>query len=430
MEDTKMAKATWKVPSVRSPIGKAMSPIKPLPGRGGPKKQKKVYNPPTLFSLCRTAVSNIITPPEVEEEAKEFIKRRIYSQTLYGTLWDVLTKETKSNRITKEALITERDQLSGELKELKDNVETKINSLTKQHADTVANITATLVTTHQNQTKLLKEGYETTIADLRSQLSEIESKHSSEVEQIRLSHKQEIATLHQEHEEQRNQLIVTQQHEITRMEGTQRALEEQCDYLDCQIKEKEETMQAEIQAQVQEQVQRYSTINMELQSLHDVIDMRNAEVKKLTSKIKDLEIKSAEIPALEKDLRSYKDHNEQLRATIEMKAESERALNLTQETLYQNIKEKEADNKNIVLKCEELQFRLSLLEEKQGGSNGNIFAPLGYSTPQCSPRRQLSEPSPRSSDKLSSPRNNTRPKSQVKLFDAMEAASQILPLHD
>lgn len=70
-------------------------------------------------------------------------------------------------------------------------------------------------------------------------------------------------------------------------------------------------------------------------------------------------MQSAEIPALEKDLRSYKDHNEQLRATIEMKAESERVLNLTQETLYQNIKEKEADNKNIVLKCEELQFRVS-----------------------------------------------------------------------
>ena len=65
-----------------------------------------------------------------------------------------------------------------------------------------------------------------------------------------------------------------------------------------------------------------------------------------------------DIPALEKDLRSYKDHNEQLRATIEMKAESERTLNLTQESLYMSIKEKEADNKNMVLKCEELQFRV------------------------------------------------------------------------
>ena len=67
------------------------------------------------------------------------------------------------------------------------------------------------------------------------------------------------------------------------------------------------------------------------------------------------------IPGLEKDLRSYKDHNEQLRATIEMKAEAERTLNMTQETLYQSIKEKETDNKNIVLKCEELQFRVRFM---------------------------------------------------------------------
>ena len=45
-----------------------------------------------------------------------------------------------------------------------------------------------------------------------------------------------------------------------------------------------------------------------------------------------------------------------------MKAESERTLNLTQEALYQNIKEKEADNKNIVLKCEELQFRVRMIQ--------------------------------------------------------------------
>merc|ERR1712176_1028930 len=234
---------------------------------------------------------------------------------------------------------------------------------------------------------------------------------------------------HQEHDNQRNQLIESHQQEIARMEGTQRAMEEQNDYLDSQIKEKEETMQLEIQSQVQEQVQRYSTINAELQSLRDVIDMRNSEIKKLNTKIKDFEIKAAEIPALEKDLRSYKDHNEQLRATIEMKAESERALNLTQETLYQNIKEKEADNKSIVLKCEELQFRLSLLEEKQGGSNGNIFAPVSYSTPASSPRRQFSEPPPRS-EQICSPKPSNRPKSQVNLFDAMEAATQILPLHE
>ncbi|KAL5268868.1 hypothetical protein ACHWQZ_G002639 [Mnemiopsis leidyi] len=319
-----------------------------------------------------------------------------------------LTKETKSNRVTKEALITERDELSSELKELKENVDNKISTLSKQHSDTVANITATLLSSHQTETKQLKEGYESTIADLRSQLSVIEDKHTNHVHNIRDRHTQEIATLHREHEDQRNQLILSHQQEIARMEGTQRALEEQNEYLDSQIKEKDEIMQEEIQSQVQEQVQRYSTINAELQSLRDVIDMRNAEIKKLNTKIKDLEIKAEDARALEKDLRSYKDHNEQLRATIEMKAESERTLNLTQESLYQSIKEKESDNKNMVLKCEELQFRLSLLEEKQGGHNGsNIFAPANYSTPACSPRRQMSEP-PFPADYVSSPRPSNR----------------------
>ena len=52
--------------------------------------------------------------------------------------------------------------------------------------------------------------------------------------------------------------------------------------------------------------------------------------------------------------------------------------------------------------------QLSLLEEKQGGNNGtNIFAPTNYSTPACSPRRQMSEPPP-PSDYVSSPRPSNR----------------------
>ena len=70
-------------------------------------------------------------------------------------------------------------------------------------------------------------------------------------------------------------------------------------------------------------------------------------------------LQAQDIPALEKDLQSYKDHNEQLRATIDMKTESERTLNQTQESLYLSIKEKESEKKNMVLKCEELQFKVS-----------------------------------------------------------------------
>ncbi|KAL5268871.1 hypothetical protein ACHWQZ_G002642 [Mnemiopsis leidyi] len=87
--DTKTVNPSWKVPSVSPTIGRP-STIKPLPGRGGPKKQRKLYNPPTLFSLCKTAVSDIVAPPEVDEDAKDFLKRRLFSQALFGTVWDVL----------------------------------------------------------------------------------------------------------------------------------------------------------------------------------------------------------------------------------------------------------------------------------------------------------------------------------------------------
>ncbi|XP_063694039.1 uncharacterized protein LOC134825763 [Bolinopsis microptera] len=98
--DPKAVNPNWKVPCVSPPLGKA-SPVKPLPGRGGPKKLKKVFNPPTLFSMCKAAVSSIVISPQVDEEAKEFLKRRLFSQALFGTVWEVLTKETKSNRVTK-----------------------------------------------------------------------------------------------------------------------------------------------------------------------------------------------------------------------------------------------------------------------------------------------------------------------------------------
>ena len=46
----------------------------------------------------------------------------------------------------------------------------------------------------------------------------IEDKHSNEVHNIRDTHSEEIATLHREHEGQRNQLIVSHEQDIARME--------------------------------------------------------------------------------------------------------------------------------------------------------------------------------------------------------------------
>lgn len=44
---------------------------------------------------------------------------------------------------------------------------------------------------------------------------------------------------------------------------------------------------------------------------------------------------------------------------IDLRTESERTLNLTQEHLNQTIKDKENENKNISLRCEELAFKVT-----------------------------------------------------------------------
>ena len=69
-------------------------------------------------------------------------------------------------------------------------------------------------------------------------------------------------------------------------------------------------------------------------------------------------LQAEEVAAFKHEVQALRDQNEQLRATIEVKAESERTLNQTQESLYQTIREKESDSKNMELKCEELKFKV------------------------------------------------------------------------
>lgn len=413
----------WKVPHVANPIGKS-TPVRTLPGRGGPRgtprKPKKVYNPPSLFSLCKTALTPLIPEPEVDVEAKDFLKRRLYSQALLGTIWDILTKETKSNRVTKENLITERDGLSCELSELKTTFNTRIDGLKRNHLEELSTTTTNLITQHANEAKQLRDDYENTISNLREELRTLSLQHAAQLCAIRESHVQEIAALHRDHQFQQNQLVTGHRDALCKLETTQRDLEEQNDYLDSQIKERDENLQAEVNSQVQAQVARFANINAELQSLNDVIDLKSDENKKLKLEVLEYHSKAEDIQIMRQELRGLRDHNEQLQATIDMKTEAERTLNMTQERLHVEIQEKEKVKSSISLKCEELQFKLAMLEEQK--LNGGCFTPQKVSTPFGSPRQFASE------NAISSPKPNGRAK--MRLFDPMTAAQEILPLHD
>ena len=74
----------------------------------------------------------------------------------------------------------------------------------------------------------------------------------------------------------------------------------------------------------------------------------------------ELASQAEEVAGYKHEVQALRDQNEQLRATINVKTEAERNLNLTQENLYQSIKVKENESKHMVLKCEELQFRVSV----------------------------------------------------------------------
>eukprot|EP00116_Pleurobrachia_bachei_P007479 sb/3467741/ len=82
----------WKAPSKPQ---EGFGHVRPLPGRGGPRKQKKVYNPSSLFSLCQGAVTTLVVPSEVSEDVKDVIKRRVYNQAVLGTVWNTVSEDVK-----------------------------------------------------------------------------------------------------------------------------------------------------------------------------------------------------------------------------------------------------------------------------------------------------------------------------------------------
>jgi len=384
----------WKTAAVHTRQGVLASSFssRPLPTRGV-KKLKKVYNASSLLSLCKIAVGSVICEQELDVEAKENIKRRCLTQALMHKLWDTLTKDTKKNRLTIEALVTERDSLSAELSELKESLDQRINTLTEQHREILSKATSDLTQRYTDERTQLVTGYESTISDLRTKLQNVQSEHEEEKVSIRAQHSDEMRLLHQQYKDQIDSTVLCHEKEKNRFLDTIAALEQQNDYLEEQLVEKEQTLQAEVDYRVQQKVARYATINAELQSLQDVIDMKNKETKVLRNEVFDLTNKIEDITELKRENMSMRNINEQLEATISMKTASERNLSMTESTLREELGQKVNETNNLSLKCEELHFKLSAYEEVIGKDhniaalNGIYGSPRHQSTPANSPVR-------------------------------------------
>ena len=63
---------------------------------------------------------------------------------------------------------------------------------------------------------------------------------------------------------------------------------------------------------------------------------------------------------LKHEVGTLRDTNDQLRATLDMKTETERNLNVTHEELKREISQRDIDTRKYMNKCEELQFKVWL----------------------------------------------------------------------
>ncbi|XP_052089528.1 CAP-Gly domain-containing linker protein 1-like isoform X4 [Mytilus californianus] len=245
--------------------------------------------------------------------------------------------------------------------------------------------TRALQITEETQMKVLKQ-----LKEIHSdEISRLKLEHTEDYMRIQIKHKDDILRLQHKHEGQMEvswyQMALWELHkqhrdkleEITkRFEAMKlnladkvETLRTECDELRVRARDSEEMLLRDSDIKVQMAVARYRHMPAEIESLKQVLDMRNEEIFKLRNKNIDLGRAVDELNVAKDKILALNQKIENLEAIITMKTDHEKQMNDKCQMLMKKFDKESKVNKRLSMDYEELMWRMSQSE----GSMENLL---------------------------------------------------------
>ncbi|XP_076117067.1 uncharacterized protein LOC143084890 isoform X6 [Mytilus galloprovincialis] len=245
--------------------------------------------------------------------------------------------------------------------------------------------TRALQITEETQMKVLKQ-----LKEIHSdEISRLKLEHTEDYMKIQLKHKDDILRLQHKHEGQMEvswyQMALWELHkqhrdkleEITkRFEAMKlnladkvETLRTECDELRVRARDSEEILLRDSDIKVQMAVARYRHMPAEIESLKQVLDMRNDEIFKLRNKNIDLGRAVDELNIAKDKILALNQKIENLEAIITMKTDHEKQMNDKCQMLMKKFDKESKVNKRLSMNNEELMWKMSQSE----GSMENLL---------------------------------------------------------
>ncbi|VDI57412.1 Hypothetical predicted protein [Mytilus galloprovincialis] len=236
--------------------------------------------------------------------------------------------------------------------------------------------TRALQITEETQMKVLKQ-----LKEIHSdEISRLKLEHTEDYMKIQLKHKDDILRLQHKHEGQMEELHkqhrdkleeITKRFEAMKLNLADKVetLRTECDELRVRARDSEEILLRDSDIKVQMAVARYRHMPAEIESLKQVLDMRNDEIFKLRNKNIDLGRAVDELNIAKDKILALNQKIENLEAIITMKTDHEKQMNDKCQMLMKKFDKESKVNKRLSMNNEELMWKMSQSE----GSMENLL---------------------------------------------------------
>ncbi|XP_063419334.1 CAP-Gly domain-containing linker protein 1-like isoform X4 [Mytilus trossulus] len=230
--------------------------------------------------------------------------------------------------------------------------------------------------TEETQMKVLKQ-----LKEIHSdEISRLKLEHTEDYMRIQLKHKDDILRLQHKHEGQMEELHkqhrdkleeITKRFEAMKLNLADKVetLRTECDELRVRARDSEEILLRDSDIKVQMAIARYRHMPAEIESLKQVLDMRNDEIFKLRNKNIDLGRAVDELNIAKDKILALNQKIENLEAIITMKTDHEKQMNDKCQMLMKKFDKESKVNKRLSMNNEELMWKMSQSE----GSMENLL---------------------------------------------------------
>nr|XP_020454191.1 microtubule-associated tumor suppressor candidate 2 homolog [Monopterus albus] len=251
--------------------------------------------------------------------------------------------------------------------------ERELQELQLQQETELAAVEEGLRKCHLAETEHLKAEHRSEMEELRTQqqeqVEEITGTHQAAIQELRDMHNITMATLHEEHA--RTMRDLRKAHDQQKMlleedfDKLRLSLQDQVDTLTFQnqslrdkAKRFEEALRRSTDEQIIDALAPYQHIVQDLESLKEVVEMKNQQIHRQEKKISDLEKVAQKNVFLEEKVQVLQQQNEDLKARIEMKLALSRQLSEENANLQESVEKESTEKKRLSRNNEELLWRL------------------------------------------------------------------------